>query len=203
MNVENLLAKFAAGTLTMDERAELYQLGPHEAAKVARLLEAEKCDPYGALFALGRSWAIEHRPLVERYLDGSKGVMLARLALFVLCENWNLSADYRGVITEFVAGVPWDDENDVRILAIDIAGSLLKTEPDLRLLRLVVEMYNDRSEPPPQLMRAAAYLALAKAAGRTYNEMPSDGLDFEVDEQQDPVVRAYIENAQRLLDASG
>jgi hypothetical protein len=88
----------------------------------------------------------------------------------ILCGYWDLSLEYKNRIEEFVRKVEWDDEEDVRVLAISIAGRLLAKHDDRVLLKLLIYVFRDPSEG--QLIRETAYCALGEAAGKTLRSCP-------------------------------
>lgn len=40
--------------------------------------------------------------------------MLARAALEVLCDDWDMASQYLTYVAAFIEGVEWDEEGDVR-----------------------------------------------------------------------------------------
>jgi hypothetical protein len=186
MNMKELVIKATEGRLLQRELEE-----------TVRCLEANACDPYDALLIIGRSGATQYRGTVERYLAGSKGPMVARLALLVLCGYWGLASDYKTDLEAFVRKVAWDEDDDVRLLAISIVGKLLADQDDCRLLRLIVGIFNDQSESKPQILREAAYCALALASGKSREELPAASRHFDIERGLDPDVVAYIVAAEQ------
>jgi hypothetical protein len=115
----------------------------------------------------------------------------------ILCGYWDLSLEYKNRIEEFVRKVEWDDEEDVRVLAISIAGRLLAKHDDRVLLKLLIYVFRDPSEG--QLIRETAYCALGEAAGKNPSELPLASRHFDLERDLDPDVVAYIEEAERQL----
>ena len=184
MNLKPLIGKATNGSLE-----------PSELHEVVRCLEANSCDPYDALLIIGRAGAIQYRYLIVKYLNARDNPILTRLALMIICRYWKLTAEYKNVLEVFVRKVEWDDDDDIRVLAISITGSLLATQPDRHLLELLIGIFRDSSEP--QLIREVAYCALAEASGRTPAELPSAARHFDLERDVDPYVMAYIQAAER------
>jgi hypothetical protein len=192
MSLQELLKKATEGNLTSDELAQ-----------VVECLETGTCDPYGALLIVGRAGATQHRDMVEKYLTCSNRPMLARLSLLILCRYWGLSSEYKPPLEAFARGVEWDEEDDVRILAISIIGTLLATDPDDRFIRLLIDIFRGRTEPKSQMLRETAYCALGEASGKAPLDLPPASRHFDLEHDLDPDVTAYIEAAERRLNEPG
>lgn len=182
MSGNELVAKATRGELS---RSEL--------DAVVQGLVTGTADPYEALLVIGRAGATQHRRLVERYLQASDDPMLARLAVQVLCRYWGLAFEYREVLEKFIRKVDWDEDDDVRLMAIDCAGSLLADRPDRDLLRLLLKIFRDEGER--QIVREAAYSALALAAGKKPHEIPMSSRHFDLDRDIDRSVLSSVEAA--------
>lgn len=162
-------------------RAKFGPLSETEVAEVARELETSEhgADPYMLIQTLGRAGARQHRKLVEPYLLCRKDPMLARAAVETLCQDWGLYEEYLSELKAFVAGVAWDDGDDVRLMALACAGEYLQKECDPVLLELLLETFEDDAED--EILRGEAYSALAVAAGREIREIVNESeLDLSV-----------------------
>jgi hypothetical protein len=184
MNMKQLVGKASHGSLLQSELVD-----------VVTCLEANLCDPYSALLVIGRAGAIQYRDIVARYLDARDNPMLARLALMILCQYWKLTTDYKDVLQAFLEKVEWDEDGDVRVLAISITGSLLAFHQDNRLLKLLIKIFRDSTEP--HLMREVAYCALAESLGKTPADLPRASRHFDLEHDVDPEVIAYIAAAEQ------
>jgi hypothetical protein len=178
-------------TKELIKKATFGKLLEREIDEVVRALKTNDCDPYDALLIIGRAEATQYRPLVESYVQQSDDPMLARLALQVLCRYWSLGDQYRGVLERFIRKVDWDEDDDVRLMAIDCAGSLLAAQEDWHLMSLVRDVFQDEGER--QIVREAAYCALALVAGRTPDELPAASRHFDLEHGIDPAVISYVE----------
>jgi hypothetical protein len=182
--MNDLIRKATEGSLT-----------PEELDWTLTCLEAGTCDRYQALLVIGRAGAVQHRRLVERYLDASDQPMLARLALLILCAYWGLGWEYRATIEAFLRKVDWDEEDDVRLAAIDIAGWMLASHNEDWLLHLLIEIFQNPSEE--QILREAAYCSLARASGKRREDLPPASRHFDLERDVDPQVLAYIAEAKQ------
>lgn len=185
---DDLLAKAQAGTITGGEIAE-----------VARALSTNirGRDQYTLLFILGRSGALQYEYLVAKYLEHRSDPMLVRVALEVLCDDWNKAASYRDKVEQFIRGVSWDSGGHVRLLAISIAGEMMRVGTDKRFLRLLMDIFDDPEER--YLIKEAAYSAMARAIGKEWKEiLHGDRIDsrLRVDE-------AIVTQARTLLSGFG
>lgn len=178
MNEETLVARATQG-----------QLSAQELQQVAQGMLTGRSDPYEALLIIGRAGATQYRSLVEKYLDFRDDPMLARLALQVLCRYWGLATEYVETIERFICKVDWDREDDVRLMAIDCAGSIVADSKNSRLISLLLKIFRDSGER--QIVREAAYGSLALAAGKTLNELPAASRHFYLQQGVDPAVIAF------------
>jgi hypothetical protein len=150
-------------TADLIDRATRGLLSAAEAEDVARALRDGAIERYDGLLVIGRTRLVTYAPLVETYLDCPEDPMLARLALQILCRYFGLGLRYRDAIERFLRKVDWDDEDDVRTMAIGCAGTLLAQHEDRPLLSLLLATYRDEEEG--RIMRRFAYEALAEAVG--------------------------------------
>ena len=182
MSVDDMIRRATAGTIS-----------PSEIDTVARSLEKGEGDEYDRLLILGRANAIEYRPLVEKYLDSPDDPMLARLAVQILCRYWGLASEYSDVLERFIRKVPWDEEEDVRVMAVSCCDVLL-AKPDFKhLLEYIYELFQDESEC--SILRQAAYCAIAISVGKLPSDLPSPAR-FDFHKDIDPGV---IAEAQRRV----
>lgn len=180
---------------TLVAKATQGQLSVRELQQIAQDLASGHADPYEALLVIGRANAKQHRDLVEKYLEYREDPMLARLALQVLCRYWGLTAEYEEAVEQFVRKVDWDEDDDVRLMAIDCAGSLLADNKAPRLLSLLLKVFRDNSER--QIVREAAYCSLAIAAGKRIEELPTASRHFDLENDVDLSVIAFTETTLR------
>lgn len=158
---ESLLDYARSRSLTADEIDEL-----------VGMLLCGVGDPYTVLHALGRGSDHAMADVVEPYLDAQEDPMLARLAVQILCNYWERSADYLPVLRRFAMGVAWDEEGDVRQAAISALGEHVRREPhDTISLGLLWQIAGDADDD--EMAREDALLAIARALGREWSEVPS------------------------------
>lgn len=180
----------------MLERAKSGRISQAEISTVAEELKnpRRQADPYTLLHILGKAEAKSYLGLVEQYLQFKEDPMLVRLALQILCNYWGYCSRYIGEVTKFVQGVPWDPDEEIRQSAISIAGECLRVNQDAKLLHELIQIYENDGES--QTIREGAYLALARAVGRNWNELPSSARHFDLRTQTQPSV---IETAKRRV----
>lgn len=154
-------------------RARAGDANEKDASAAAEMLAATPNaeDRYDLLFVIGESNAVEHRDLVEGFLESSDDPMLARLALQILCD-WGPVEPYRSTLLRFINGVAWDLEDGgyVRLVATSAAGEYLRGHRDAEVYRVLLDLYADQQAS--HLARGQAYVALARALGRSWNEIP-------------------------------
>ncbi len=185
MNSQDLVKRAKRGTLPQKEIKE-----------IAIILEQSPpgMNLYPLLLAIGYSNAVDYRKTVEAFLYCEREPMLAALALQILCDFWGNTQLYIEDVKRYVQGIHWDDDQDVRLRAISIAGEYLHQENDRELLEYLYTVVGDRKEE--QLIRENAYCALARAAGRDWNELPSATRSFDLEKDIDLKILEEIQ--QRL-----
>lgn len=156
----------------MLERATSGQLSAREQDRIAEALQSEtpSIDRYTLLLALGRSMAKRHKAVVESFLEAESDPMLARLALQILCRFWSETEHYIPWIERALAGLEWDHDDDVRQMAVSIAGEYLREAPQPALLRRLLLLVEDSVED--ESMRKDAYLSVARAMGVSWEDLP-------------------------------
>jgi hypothetical protein len=92
-------------------------------------------DRWDLLEIVGNSSPIHYEELVASFLECPQDPWASRIALQILCNRWGLAEKYVEVIRRFLAGVPWDNDGDVRDVAISRAGAYLREHDDEDLLR--------------------------------------------------------------------
>jgi len=167
----------------LDRRA----LSAAEIADVVQALESPEPDVFVSrpllLEILGRAGAVEERAVVERFLDEHEDPSLVEAALHVLCDHWQLTADYLGRLQRFVEGEPWDEDSDVQLVALGSAGEFLREQRERRLLFALINVLDSNDG----VIRNAAYSALGRAMGRDWDA--TTDLYFMFEKDADPTVR--------------
>lgn len=179
MNTKELIEKATNGTITKSEIKKAYDA-----------LVAQTGDEYELLLVLGRSEAKEYKAVVERYLRATHDPMLVKLSLQVLCRYWGLTSEYQDQLEKFIAWEDWDEEEDVRLMAISCVAELYKEKGNPKLLKYVYDVFNDESED--EITREAAYETLALVSGVSVNDLPQP-VHFDFASDVDADVLAKVE----------
>ncbi|MGH7424883.1 MAG: HEAT repeat domain-containing protein, partial [Candidatus Methylomirabilales bacterium] len=148
----------------LDKSVEYQSLSAEELDMVKdELVDPESPEDRATLLhILGHAGGPEMVPVVEPFLDSPEDPFLARMALQVLCNSWGLAEKYHDRISEFIRGVPWDDEDDVvRDMAISCAGISLREHWDPELAGMLIGIAQDESEE--ELTRNWAMFSLGRA----------------------------------------
>lgn len=141
--------------------------------EVAAALASGRVEPggvYTAVHILGRAARASDEALIALFLDGRAGPMTARVALQGLCSSFGRAEEYREQLLEFVNWVPWDDHDDVRLVAVSAAGELLRGSWDRAIWGALERTARDMAELT--LTRTAALMALARAMGDEWSMLP-------------------------------
>jgi hypothetical protein len=180
MNTKDLIKKASSGNITQQEIQDVYNA-----------LINHTGDKYELLLILGRAGTIQYRKTVEQYLSSPDDPMLARLALQILCQYWGLTREYKDTIEQYIRRVDWDEEEDVRLMAISCSGAILMDESNAELLSLVYDIF--RSDKENEITRGAAYEALAIASGKSVYDIPQP-IHFDLNKDVDQSVIEKIKN---------
>jgi hypothetical protein len=167
------------------QKAKGGDLSPSELAMVAKALGDgdHDADPYDLLLVLGHSNATQYRSIVEQYLRGNDDPMVRKAALEVLCRHWDLTGEYLDVIRRALKGLPGDEDGDLLLSAVGISGEYLREHSEPVLLETLLGLFRDVRVR--QIVREAAYGAIARAVGRTWNELPSAARHFDLETEID------------------
>lgn len=147
-------------------------------------------DAYSLLYIVGRSGGLWHEKLVASYLENPDDPMLTRLALQILCSFWKLSEKYVEYIDRFLTGVPWDADDEIRLMAISVSGGFLRDHNHLGIRTKLLSLLRDEHESG--LVRESALEALARSLGRDWKEIIGN-LTADVDSKWARSVIAQIE----------
>ena len=174
MNTDKLLLKAKEGTITDQEIQQVVS---------ALKQQNDKYDKYTLIHIIGRSFKSEYEPLVASYLHSPEDPMLARIALISLCDYFGKTEKYLVDVLQFINGVHWDDEEDVRLVAISAVGEFLRRQDqkDKFVLTLLIDIFDNSQES--EIIKGCVYSALGRAYGLDWNELPlaSQTLDFDKD----------------------
>lgn len=148
------------------------ELSAHELDQVAAAIKDPDVigDRYTLLHIIGLSMATPYEDLVSSYLNSADDAMMARLGLQILCSFWGKTPEYLGYVWKFLRGVDWDDEDDVRQIAISIAGEHVRKTWDEELFRKLLDIATNEGDVPA--IRLSAIDALARALGDEWTEIP-------------------------------
>ena len=164
MNLETLLDKAKWSTLSENEVRSVAQ----------KINEFDKSGDYSSLYSalhiLGRAEAHEYKALIEKFLVYPKDPMVSRIALKVLCEYWDFIESYKGHLMSFIKGINWDKEEQVRIVAISIAGEYVRKTKNKEFLRLLLNTFENEKEE--RMIRMCVYSALLRILGLDWNQIP-------------------------------
>ncbi len=157
-------------------------------------------DRYKVLHLVGKGLDRSFARLVEPYLTCHEEPDLARLALQILCQYWDLTCDYLPFVREFVEGVAWDEDGHIKLMAISVAGGYLRTNRDPDLLAQVLDVL-EGDDPEQDIEREAAVTALARAIGLEWKQiLPVAGSLDQVVTQQEVLAQARARLAAERRD---
>lgn len=173
------------------EKAKWDKLSAQEIDNVVKAIKATTPDHdddlYTLLHILGRSEAVQHKDLVEKFLYYPSFPMISGIALRTLCIYWGLTKEYHDQLKKFIQQVDWDPDEDVRLTAIQCARNYLGEAADEDLLKLLLNIFYDEAAIEP--IREAAYEAVAMATGQTYQDLLKD-------EKPNPLI---LEKAKQMI----
>jgi hypothetical protein len=179
MNPDKLLTRAKEGVISARELEE-----------VAAALSARRgtYDEYTLIHILGRAGAKQYRSLIESYLEQREDTMLPRLAVQILCDQWNESVRYRDTMLAFARGKSWDKDGDVQQLALSSTGEYLSTHNDHEALEIAFNACSSSNE----ITREAAFCCLLRASGVEWRDMPNPGSSLAVTTEECEALRKKI-----------
>lgn len=174
------------------------------AKKIKEIKKDQDRSLYTLIHILGRAKAIEYQKLIEPFLIYPNNPNISKITLQSLCTYWNLTSQYLDELKMFIQGVEWDDLDDVRLIAISIAGEYLRMNTDKELLNLLLALFENqennivRAAENTLLIQSCAYSAIARAMGRNYNQISSIN-DIEKKITNQTLDLSLVEQAKKLL----
>jgi hypothetical protein len=159
-------AKQGATTMDLGVPTEEEGLSDEEVERLVDDLERSD-DPLRQSKILGileYAGAEDFRKLEDdlRQFLGGPNSWLARKALTILCESWELASEYGEQLRTFMRGVAWDDRTMCQAEAIRLAGEYLAARErrrvldpgDLQLLEELIQTYEREAEVDGRRMEA-------------------------------------------------
>ncbi len=163
----------------MRDRVRNGSATPTDAAVAASLITTLPTeDVYDALYVIGEAGDARYEEVVSRYLYFRADPFVARLALQVICNEWDLGESHVDDLLAFVRGVSWDLETGgfAREVAISAAGELLRRHHHPVLLQALLDCYDDEAEV--EAIRRQAYSAVLRALGTHWRDVPGTASDL-------------------------
>ncbi len=178
-------------------------------------------DLYAALTVLVKNNSDSLAYLVEQCLDIHDSLIVA-LALETLVIKWNLSEGYEERLIQYLLGVPFDHDGDIKESAIKCLGYILEgrlvprsqtkadfegwTDRDKKLMSLLLQLAEDTNED--EIIRTAAYQSLLTATqgAPSVSENPSFLEDPSFSENSDSkddlirLVKSYVSESSSLTE---
>lgn len=195
-NLTDLLEAAKEGTITKNDIAGV-------AKKIKEISKDQDRSLYSLIHIMGRAKATEYQKLIEPFLIYPDNPNISKITLQSLCTYWNLTPKYLDELKMFIQGAAWDDFDDVRLVALSIAGEFLRTNHEKELLSLLIALFenqeNNQVRPPenPLLIQSCAYYAIARAMGKDYNQIPSiDDIEEKISNQT--LDLSVVEQAKKL-----
>jgi hypothetical protein len=103
---------------------------------------------------------LEYSHVLEPYLTHQ---LHCREVLWILCEEWNLTAKYLDTIKELIRGMPWPERYQCRLEAVDSATRYLYKHEEPDLLQTIIDLYEEH--PRDANLRGLAYNSLWHIVG--------------------------------------
>ena len=169
-----LKLKADAGTLTTTELRHVVQR-LNERAKTWRDDLEATFETASLISIVGSAGVTEHAGLVSQFLAVPNS-WIASSAIVALCYDFGLQNACAGYLFEFLKGVPWDDDNELRDTAIRAAGKVLRTSEDPGLANLLIQIAESTEDVHS---RRIAVEAIGDAAGLSPSEWIAAGAWFE------------------------
>ncbi|MDR2337045.1 MAG: hypothetical protein LBE20_00125 [Deltaproteobacteria bacterium] len=159
---------------------------------------------YSLILILGKLKVEKYQYLFNKYLE-LKDPFIVALILETICLEWGKTEDYLEYLINFVVGVHWDSENDVKLTAIKILGEYLhsqvaKTKLHLKIIELLLNIFLD--EKKDYFVRQKAYSALCRASGKDWKVLPNDCAILNLTQGATDIDWKMIEKLKQITDYS-
>lgn len=164
------------------EKAKWGKLSSEEIKLLGSALSASnEPDLYTVIHAIGKAELTQYQDKLEEFLDYPKDPFVSVITIKVLCGFWGLTEKHIDVVLKFLKGVDWDEDEDVRLESLNIIGQYLFKKKTPHVYKLVLDIFEDESNF--NAIRSAAYSALGKSIGKTWEELPpaSKPMNFDTD----------------------
>jgi hypothetical protein len=159
------------GYLTEIEWADSGELSKESIIEIEKGIEVlvkkiEKSEPgdeanlYSLIHRLGKTGMnhidpIPYKKLIESFLFYPTAPMISAIALRTLCNYWECTEQYLDKVILFVKGVEWDKDEQVRLIAMSIAGRFCRHKPNQELFESLIDVFENPWED--NFMRSLAY----------------------------------------------
>lgn len=139
---------------------------------------ADPRDKYLMIYALGRaSLDPRYADVIRPFLNSPQDPRLARVTVQMLSNAMGQEESIREDLLAFARGVAWDDDDDVRMVALSSAGNWLRSlahehrwDDDLFTV-----LHSTAVEDPDDLIREVAVGSLARALGWEHRDIIAAG----------------------------
>lgn len=146
----------------------------------------DEADLYTVIHAVGKAELIQYQDRLEKFLISPNDPLISAITIRVLCGYWELTEQYIDIIVEIIQGVEWDEDEDVKLEALNVIGSYLFEHKDPYIFGLIIGILED--EDNFNAVRSAAYTSLGRAFGRSRNELPPASRPMNFDTDVDPSI---------------
>ncbi len=169
-------------------------------------------DRYSYLVVLRKAGAVQHRRVLEFYLD-TQDPLTAALVLETLALDWGLVDEYLERVLDFALGVSWDEDQDVQQSAIKILGEFLFSSlpesslesPDdssldksqARVMSLLLSLFQD--DHCEHWVRQAAYFSICRAAKTEWESLPPECAQLNFDSGSSDIDQKILQICQTLV----
>lgn len=159
---------------------------------LAKLLQHEeglKSDViYDLIWVLSRHGHKKLCSAIDHYLLCTNHVMVVRLVLETLCMRWDCGEIYESYVMSYMNKTSWDEEEDVRVMAISCAGHVWRKTKSKDLLGKLWEVFTSDSED--DFIRVVAYQSLVRALIEDTADVPNClGFNLERDVNDDILIK--------------
>jgi len=172
MDLNNLLDRAYGGIITDEEiayvmdRIAKFQEHPSRVNVEIHLLI--QVLGYAGAFSYGE-YVEEFRKLIDKFIVFPIDPGVTVSALDILCNDWELTAEYIEQIKAFIRGVDWDEGMDVRVKAICVAGEYVREIGDKECLSMLLEIFKNEHEET--IMRKIAYRSICRGVGVHWKDL--------------------------------
>lgn len=125
------------------------------------------------LAILGETRKFEYKKILEKFLVYPEEPMISRSVAIILFQDWGIADQYSPYIKEMMKGASWDQDEQVRLIALRVGGQLFRDTKDKEFLKILIDVFENKVVD--MITRGCAYAEIAECTGVLPQDLPGVG----------------------------